>query len=166
VDDFEAFFAEHYGPIVRALTIALGSTSDAEDAAQEAFSRALRRWPTVRAMDRPSSWVYVVAARDAGRSRGRVGRLLDRVRRSTPTPEPATDRAILAVEDDASFGQRIAALAPRQRTAVVLRFEAELSLIDIAVAMDCSVGTVKATLHAALKRLRVEHLEEQLDAPR
>jgi RNA polymerase sigma factor (sigma-70 family) len=51
------------------------------------------------------------------------------------------------------------ALAPRQRLAVVLRYLAALRNDEVARAMDCSVGTVKATLHSALKNLRVD-LEE------
>ena len=41
----------------------------------------------------------------------------------------------------------------------MLRFLADLTLADVAEAMDCAVGTVKATLHQALQSLRVEFEE-------
>ena len=57
----------------------------------------------------------------------------------------------------------ITTLPARQREAVVLRYLADLPLADVADAMGCAVGTVKATLHHALRALRVE-LEEDEDA--
>ena len=53
----------------------------------------------------------------------------------------------------------IATLPPRQREAVVLRYLADLPLADVADAMGCALGTVKATLHQALKALRIEFEE-------
>lgn len=44
---------------------------------------------------------------------------------------------------------------------------ADLPLADVAEAMDCAVGTVKSTVHAALERLGVEMQEqEEPDAAR
>ncbi len=54
----------------------------------------------------------------------------------------------------------LARLPLRQRAAVVLRYLGGLSVSEVAQAMGCAEGTVKATLHAALQRLRVEFSEE------
>jgi RNA polymerase sigma factor (sigma-70 family) len=62
-----------------------------------------------------------------------------------------------------SVRDAITALPARQREAVVLRYLADLPIADVAEAMGCAVGTVKATLHQALRALRVE-LEEDEDA--
>src|SRR5205814_202374 len=67
VVDFDEFFAEHYRGLVAALKVAVVDQSLAEDAAQEAFARALPRWRTVGLLDRPATWVYVVAMREARR---------------------------------------------------------------------------------------------------
>jgi RNA polymerase sigma factor (sigma-70 family) len=56
----------------------------------------------------------------------------------------------------AALGQ----LAPRQRLAIVLRYHADLPVSQIAKAMQCREGTVKATLHAALGRLRTLPLDD------
>jgi RNA polymerase sigma factor (sigma-70 family) len=45
-------------------------------------------------------------------------------------------------------------LPERQREAVVLRFFESLSVEETAAAMNCAEGTVKATVHQALRALR------------
>jgi RNA polymerase sigma-70 factor (ECF subfamily) len=55
-----------------------------------------------------------------------------------------------------SVRDAIATLAPRQRQAVVLRYLADLPVRDVAEAMGCAEGTVKATLHQALRAMRIE----------
>ena len=53
-------------------------------------------------------------------------------------------------------------LPERQRTAVVLRYYADLPLADVAEVMGVAVGTVKSTLHAALASLRIDLEDEEL----
>jgi RNA polymerase sigma-70 factor (sigma-E family) len=150
VRGFEDFFHEEYEPVVRAITLVFDDRHRAEDFAQFAFARAYREWRRVSEMDRPVGWVYVVAL-----NRGRR-----ELRRSGPEREPA---ALPPLPDPAAgvataltIRGALATLPPRQRAAVVLRYSADLSLAEIANAMGCAVGTVKATLHTALGRLRVE----------
>jgi RNA polymerase sigma factor (sigma-70 family) len=45
-------------------------------------------------------------------------------------------------------------LPDRQREAIVLRFFEELSVEETAAAMNCAAGTVKATVHQALRAMR------------
>ena len=155
-DEFVRFFRGHYEAVVRSLTMVLADRAQAEDVAQVAFERAFRRWRHVSGMRRPATWVYVVAVRQARRSwRGpdhQVGQ---------DPPAPASDPT------EAMWVRRaLAALPPRQRAAVVLRHLAGLSVAETAAAMGCAEGTVKASVHAALAKLRV-NLEEEVaaDAP-
>jgi RNA polymerase sigma-70 factor (ECF subfamily) len=58
-------------------------------------------------------------------------------------------------------------LPPRERTAMALRYVADLRTDDIAAAMRIAPGTVGATLHAGRHRLAAaltEPLEEVTDA--
>ena len=48
----------------------------------------------------------------------------------------------------------LAELPDRQREALVLRFFEDLSVEETAKAMGCAAGTVKATVHQALRSLR------------
>lgn len=154
--DFDRFFEETYPNVVRALALVVGSVADAEDVAQDAFARAYGRWRELATYDRPATWVYVVAVREAGhrRRRHRVGESL--ATRSIDTSTTATDDPALNVANRESLQAALQTLPPRQRLAIVLRYFADLSLAEVAESMECSVGTVKATIHAALRRLRVD----------
>lgn len=48
----------------------------------------------------------------------------------------------------------LAQLPDRQREAVVLRYFEDLSVEETAAAMECAPGTVKASVHQALRKLR------------
>ncbi len=156
---FEAFFAEHYASVFRGLAVAFRDPLLAEDAAQEAFTRAYARWERVSSMDRPAGWTYVVAVRVARRRRRDVFGA-----RRTAIRDVADE-----VVDRVTMQAAIDELPPRQRLALVLRHYADLPLDDIADAMGCAVGTVKSTLNAAHTRLQVglddEIPEVELDAP-
>jgi RNA polymerase sigma-70 factor (ECF subfamily) len=152
VDDFETFFEECYGSVVRAVAAAVADRGRAEELAQEAFARAFRRWRVVSVMERPVTWVYVVAL-NAERKRWRREELAS-----------SYDDPIDAAVGDLAGGvttaivvrDALGRLAPRQRYAVALRYLADLQIAEIADVMGCGEGTVKATLHQALRNLRVD----------
>ena len=154
--DFDEFFGRTYDPVARALTLATGSRDVADEATQDAFTKALRHWRKVRAMARPDGWVYVVAMNSARDRMRKAGREITAYA-ATSTDQTSAVAVRLTVRD------AIATLPPRQREAVVLRYLADLSLAEVADAMNCALGTVKATLHQARSALRVE-LEEDDDA--
>ena len=54
--------------------------------------------------------------------------------------------------DDQLF-DALAALPPRQRAALVLRYFLDLSEAEVAAALSCSLGTVKSSTSRGLKRL-------------
>jgi RNA polymerase sigma-70 factor (sigma-E family) len=166
VDDFDEFFVAHYARVVGSLRLACGDVSEAEDAAQEAFAKAMTRWRLVSVMDRPATWVYVVAVRELRRRARRRGELIGGAQGApdATVPDPAGAVVTAAVIEAA-----VCALPARQRLAVVLRFHGDLTVPEVGRAMGCSAGTVKSTLHAALDRLRVDlgdrGLEGALDGP-
>ena len=59
--DFDETFREHYGPMVRSLAAACGDREAADDAVQEAFTRAYTRWRRISRYDSPSGWIRHVA---------------------------------------------------------------------------------------------------------
>jgi RNA polymerase sigma factor (sigma-70 family) len=162
MSDFDEFFDQHYQRVLGSLLLACGSSSDAEDAAQEAFAKAMVRWSSVERMDRPATWVYVVAVRELRRRLRRGAMQFERDADVDDDGLAAIDVAD-AVVNAAVVSAALAALAPRQRLAVVLRFHGDLSVRDIATAMGCSEGTVKASLHAALGHLRVSLADRDLE---
>jgi len=154
---FDEFFADNYDDVVRSLALAIGDRSRAEDAAQEAFAKAYRRWPAVAQMERPVGWVLVVAT-------NQVRRWITRNDRRFVAPgvgDEVVDHAD-RVSTARTVSEVLDGLPPRQRATVVLRYLCDLSTADVADALGCSQGTVKSALHAALKQLRVE-LDENED---
>ena len=155
--DVEEFVAANFDAVRRALTVALNDPLRAEDLAQEAFAKAWRRWPQVSMMERPVAWVYVVAMNGMRREFRRA------VRREAAVPDnaaPSQPDHAHTVVTSVTLHTALAELAPRQRTAVVLRYLADLTVPEVAKAMGCAEGTVKSTLHSALAHLQVELTEK------
>jgi len=118
-----------------------GDHEIAAEAADEAFSRAWRHWDQVRGMASPEGWTYRVALnvlRSQARRRRVEERLLPRLVRRSEVSAPAGEVWELVRE-----------LPQRQRTAVVLRYVADLDERHIAEAMGVARGTVASTLAAA-----------------
>jgi RNA polymerase sigma factor (sigma-70 family) len=163
---FDDFYEAEYESVRRALVVALADERLAEDAAQEAFAKAMVRWRSVSVMDRPATWVYVVAVRELRRRSGRRDELIGagQGREDAPLPDHAGEVVTAAV-----IARALQALPPRQRLAVVLRFHGDLTVPEVSRAMGCSEGTVKSTLHAAIGRLRLDlgdrGLEGAIDGP-
>ena len=143
---FAAFFDENYESVCRGLTVALGDARRAEDATQEAFTRAYVRWRRVSQMERPAGWVYVTAVRYATRRRR-----ARRVELETAVVDDVADLVVRRAVLEAALGL----LTERQRLAVVLRYGLDLPLTQVAAAMGCALGTTKSTLHTAVARLQV-----------
>lgn len=67
---------------------------------------------------------------------------------------PSPDQTASSSEQATLLRETLDSLPDRQREAIVLRFFENLSVEEAAVAMNCATGTVKATVHQALRVLR------------
>ncbi len=164
--DYEAFFAEHYDEVVRTLGLAVGDRSRAEDAAQEAFAQAFRKWAAVSRMERPVGWVIVVGMNQMKRWLTRVDRR-ERHHRESVAGLATVGAAgrVGRLDELPDLAERIATaetlrealdrLPARQRATVVLRYLCDLSTDEVARALSCSPGTVKSALSAGLTNLRI-----------
>jgi RNA polymerase sigma-70 factor (sigma-E family) len=128
-----------------------GNPHAAADLVQDALERALDAWPRIRNHDDPEGYVR----------RTMVNRNVSiwRRRRREYLVEGVPDRA--HHDDppmlDPELRAALAALPPRQRTVLVLRYGEDLSERQVAQMLGCSVGTVKSQTFKALTKLR-EHL--------
>jgi RNA polymerase sigma factor (sigma-70 family) len=146
--------------LVGALRLYLGDVEVARELAQDALVRVVERAPEVTAMERPDAWAFRVAFNLARSRLRRLGAERRAHARSGPAPaeaDPVDVAAAVAVR------RALALLPPRQRQAVVLRYYADLSLEEVARAMGCRPGTVKAHLHQAVAALRLAGLADDAD---
>jgi RNA polymerase sigma factor (sigma-70 family) len=145
-DGFDDWYAVGRPKVLAAVALWCGSVDAAADATDEAFVRALDRWPKVRSMASPTGWAVTVAmnvARRRARRRSMESTLLRRARPVDALPEPAGEVFEL-VKD----------LAPQQRTIVLLRYVADLPQAEIATMLGVSRSTVSSALTDAHRRLR------------
>ncbi len=143
---FEALCREEYAAVVRTAWLITGDREEALDVAQETFARAYERWRAVENLDRPAAWLQRVAGNLALSWRRKENRYL-RTQVSTEAvdpPEPADEELLAALRG----------LSPAQRTAIVLRFYADLSVAETAVALHKKEGTVRALTSQGMDRLR------------
>lgn len=150
LDELEALYRSRFDVFARVAASVTGDTDRAHDAVQEAFATAVRKRRFFRGDGPLEAWIWRVVL-NAARSD---------VRRSLPTigfDEPAAANG--HPEHDAELRVALARLPERQRTAVFLRYYADLDYVAIAEALGVSTGTVAATLNAAHTTLRTR-LEE------
>lgn len=159
--DFGEFYQGCYSRVVTLVAVLLGDQHEAEDVAQEAFARALGRWPLLRTYDVPEAWVRKVAFRlaiDASR-RIRRQRLLSRRMAGAGTRD---GHAAAPPGEQLQYSEVAAALAGLPMTlreVIVLHYVADLPVEQIAREFGMSSGTVKSRLVAGRRRL-VAALEE------
>jgi RNA polymerase sigma factor (sigma-70 family) len=70
-DGFAEFYQRTFAQVLSTTIMASGHRGDAEDAVQEAYIVALRRWALVGGYDAPEAWVMKVALRRLWRSQRR-----------------------------------------------------------------------------------------------
>jgi RNA polymerase sigma-70 factor (sigma-E family) len=139
-------FQAHYAGIAR-LAAMLGA-DDPEDVAQEAFARLYRRQAALRDPDAALSYVRAIVC-NLTRNRARhlsVARRWLSAAQEAAGQTASYEEPALAGEEHSELRAALAALPPRQRQALVLRYWLDLPYVEIAEAMGVSVGTVKAQL--------------------
>ncbi|HEY7439238.1 MAG TPA: sigma-70 family RNA polymerase sigma factor [Acidimicrobiia bacterium] len=128
--------------MVRLATLLVGNREVAVDLVQDAFVGLHRAWHRVRAPEAYVRRALVYRCRSHHRRRAVERRYL----RSA-----AKDVSELDADE---LTDALAALTPRQRAAIVLRYYADLPDAEIATALRCRVGTVPSLIHRGLAELR------------
>ena len=143
---FQAFLDAHAEAIHRFL-VALVGPQEADDALQETLIAALRAYPRLRPGSNLRAWGLSIARNKA----------VDSVRagRRRPVPVPAVDPPAAAPpEPDGDVWAVVRELPPKQRTALALRYAADLTHRDVAAAMGVSEEAARRSASDGLKRLR------------
>lgn len=142
---FDEVYAAHYANLTVQLYAYFGDRQEAQDVVQEAFCRALARWGTVSTYDDPVAWVRRVAWNLAV-SRWRRARTALTFLRRQRVAEPRVDGPD---PERVALVAALATLPDTQRRAMVLRYLADLTVVEIAEREGVAEGTVKSWLHRA-----------------
>jgi RNA polymerase sigma-70 factor, ECF subfamily len=156
--EFGALYDRHFQQIYRFVYSRVREQTAAEDVTSEVFIKALKAMPRYQDTGRPfAAWLYQIA----------VNAIADRYRSMKPS-QPLEDFHDLsvagpAIEEQAAQRDEIRRiwaiveeLPVQQRMALVLKFQEDMKIEDIAVAMGKTAGAVKLLIHRGVTRLRDE----------
>lgn len=139
---FHDFYSAQYAPMVRLARGLVDTSECAEEIVQDAFVRVYERRDR---LDEPVRYLRTAVVNGArSELRRREVRRRIGLRQRVASPPAERDYPIDALDS----------LAPKRRTALVLRFYAQLSEREIAEAMGVRPGTVKSLVSRGLADLR------------
>jgi RNA polymerase sigma-70 factor (ECF subfamily) len=151
-----------YARAYRTAVLICGNPADAEESVQDAFLRVWRFRDALPAGAKRDAWLYRVLVNACysklrhevprrDRERERIGTGAE-LKASDDSPELAAEQSAIARTVDLSLRD----LPDTLRVVVVLRYYADLSEREIAIAIRRRPGTVKSRLHEARRRLAAD----------
>lgn len=160
-DALDTLLRRHYDRVNAICRRVLGSSRDADDAAQEAMISIVRGLGSFDGRAAFTTWLYRIATNAA----------LDEVRKRNRRPalhvvedrpddaDPVAHRQLDAVADRLAIDEAVADLPEDFRAAVVLRDLCDLDYAEIADVLGVPIGTVKSRIARGR-----HHLLQTLDA--
>jgi RNA polymerase sigma-70 factor, ECF subfamily len=162
VTPVEEVFQAEYGRSVAVLVRVFGDIDIAEEAVQDAFAEAVRRWPETGVPPSPAGWIITTAR----------NRAIDRLRRDSSRDDKQAQAALLLAQDDQARYEPVEvdavgderlrliftcchpALNPAARVALTLRLLGGLSTAEIARAFLVPEATMAQRLVRAKAKIR------------
>lgn len=153
---FGELYDRHFHQIYRFVFSRVRDQNAAEDVTSEVFIKALRGIGRYQHTGRPfSAWLYQIA----------VNAVHDRYRSARPTedidqqiaisaPGPGIEEVALQNDEIRRIWAIVEKLPRAQRTALVLKFQEDMKIDDIAAVMGKTPGAVKLLIHRGVSRLR------------
>jgi len=155
--EIERVFRAEYGRAVAVLVRVFGDIGIAEEAVQDAFTEAVRRWPSAGLPPSPAGWIITTA-----RNRG-----IDRLRREASRADRHAQAALLHTRDEPAGEQAVGddrlrliftcchpSLAAAAQVALTLRLLGGLSTAEIAHAFLVPEPTMAQRLVRAKGKIR------------
>lgn len=166
-DAFEALVVKYQQPVMNLAYRTLADASEAEDLTQQVFLQVYKSAHRYRVAARFSTWLFTIAR----------NLCLNEIRRRTRHPAESLDattpegdgQLLHQVEDHKTFSppdallqgeleekinQALAGLPEKQRTALLLCRQEELSYEEIAAVLGVSVSATKSLIHRARETLK------------
>lgn len=164
---FETLMGRHQKTVFRTAWRLLGTTEDAQDAAQEVFLRLYKYFATLDPERPVEAWLYRVTVnvcRDLGHKRHQRATLplheSDAETRLAAT-DSASDPAARAhfEEEKRMIAAGLETLTPKERAALVLRDLEGLSTAEVARTLESSETTVRT--HICRGRIKLKKFRDQ-----
>ncbi|HEY3363584.1 MAG TPA: sigma-70 family RNA polymerase sigma factor [Symbiobacteriaceae bacterium] len=150
---FFAYYRPEAGRLYRTAWAILGNEADAGDALQEATIRAYRAFEQLKGGAQAFPfWMRRILVNTCTQILRKRMRVIPVERPEDLSEEQTTPEADIPLGSE--VWEAVRTLDERFRAVVVLRFLNDMSLEEIATALDIPLGTVKSRLHTALKTLR------------
>lgn len=163
---FEALVEKYKQPVMNLVFRTLRDATEAEDVAQHVFLQVYKSAHRYEVSAKFSTWIFTIARNLS----------LNEIRRRTRHPadsmdatSPEDDQPLLQVEDrksasapdallqgelEAKVEEALAALPEKQRTALLMCREDELSYEEMAKVLGCSLSATKSLIHRARETLK------------
>lgn len=151
MEEFEAWVQARGAALARTAYLLTGDLHHAEDLVQDTLARVAQHWTRLER----------TASVDAYARKALHHLAIDRWRRRSVRPReiphegrPEVAGAAPDVERRLLLRDALARLTPKQRAVLSLRFYDDLTEVQAAAVLGCSVSTVKSQTRQALVRLR------------
>ncbi len=157
----EALYAAHRNDVFHLCLFYLRHAQQAEDAMQETFLKAWKKFDSFRGAGSEKAWLTAIA----------VNVCRDWLR--TPwmhhekNAQPLDESLLTAQEakpEDVDVIRAVSGLPVKLREVIVLRYDQRLTVPEIAAALSISASGVNRRLHKARERLKPELWEVYFDA--
>jgi RNA polymerase sigma-70 factor (ECF subfamily) len=148
---FEALYFRYRDWVYRLAWRFTRHQQDSLDVLQETFIYLLRKFPGFELTASMTTFLYPVVKHISLNIRSRTGRVA--------TDDTAPSELLVPGPEETSRAELAAVLAVlpgSQREVLLMRFVDDMSLKEIAAALNIPVGTVKSRLHNALRTLRTD----------
>jgi RNA polymerase sigma-70 factor (sigma-E family) len=145
------YVSARWPALVRYATVVCGDAVEGEELAQAALVRVASRWWLLRDRDNIDAYVRTAIVRGHLNVRHR---LRHREQRVAEPPQVVGADSTEGIGRGVDIRRALAALPPRQRAVLALRYLDDMSEAQAAEVLGCSVGTIKSQASKALATLR------------
>jgi len=156
---FESLVGSLVDPALRLAFEMLGDRSEAEDAVQEAITRAWRKLHQLRPGMPVRPWFLAIVANQCRNVRR--GRWFRTIRVGSPV-ENASRAALDPGSEHLDLERAVDRLPARDRQAIFLFFYLDLPLDEVAAVLGVSVSAARGRVYRACRKLRPGVTEEEI----
>ncbi|MGH8919670.1 MAG: SigE family RNA polymerase sigma factor [Actinomycetes bacterium] len=146
-------YSLHYRALVRLAAMLVRDTPTAEEVVQDAFVAMHDGWQRLRDAEKALAYLRQAVV-NRSRSVLRHRMVVDKNLQKAPPDMPSAEHGAFILLERSAVVAALRNLPPRQREAIALRYYADLSEAEIAIAMGISRGAVKSHTARGISSLR------------